>query len=152
MRVDDVECPFAQDLCWFTNTLRSRLWCISKKKSYNWVFRLIANFLSLLTRCSLRLLSRGSLKHDARYDYRHLVRSNMMLATIIMWFAQTRFSLNCVVGFDIIVKLNDKLIKPGRFELCTNPVHRDRQNFGARMDITRNFSAKIFSIVFARQS
>ena len=29
---------------------------------------------------------------------------------------------------DIIVKLNDKLIKPGRFELCTNPVHRDRRS------------------------
>ena len=28
----------------------------------------------------------------------------------------------------IIVKLNDKLIKPGIFELCTNPVHRDRRS------------------------
>ena len=29
--------------------------------------------------------------------------------------------------YNTIVKLNDKLIKPGRFELGTNSVHRDRR-------------------------
>ena len=46
-------------------------------------------------------------------------------------------------GINIIVKLNDNLIKPGRFELCTNPVHRDRLtwkfDFGFISHFTNNF-------------
>ena len=70
------------------------------------------------------------------YLFQLFLENNCTIAYLKRYRLRTLSSViknvtNCTV-IDLllykIVKLNDKLIKPGKFEICTNSVHRDRMS------------------------